>query len=118
MILSFVRQERKCVAVRLGFANLRHMKTLPLSALLVPACVFCARGADYRIHKFEMKQLSNEFWSEGANFGDFNHDGKQDIVSGPYWWEGPDFTKRLEYAPATQNFKRKNENGGAEENVR
>lgn len=118
MILSFVRQERKCVAVRLGFANLRHMKTLPLSALLVPACVFCARGADYRIHKFEMKQLSNEFWSEGANFGDFNHDGKQDIVSGPYWWEGPDFTKRHEYAPATQNFKRKNENGGAEENVR
>src|SRR6478672_8631784 len=43
--------------------------------------------------------LSTDFMCEGANFGDFNHDGKADIVSGPYWYEGPDFTRRHEYMP-------------------
>jgi hypothetical protein len=41
--------------------------------------------------------MSRDFVSEGANFGDFNHDGKQDVVAGPYWYEGPDFTKKHEY---------------------
>lgn len=48
--------------------------------------------------------LSRDFMCEGANFGDFNHDGVQDVVSGPYWYEGPDFTKRHEYMPV-QKFK-------------
>src|SRR5262245_45353232 len=69
---------------------------------------------DYTVHAFKKKQLSNEFWSEGANFGDFNHDGQNDIVSGPYWWEGPSFEKRHEYAPAVANFKRKKEDGSEE----
>lgn len=41
--------------------------------------------------------IATDFVSEGASFGDFNHDGAQDVVSGPYWYEGPDFTKRHEY---------------------
>ena len=41
--------------------------------------------------------MTRQFVSEGANFGDFNHDGKQDVVSGPYWYEGPDFTQRHEF---------------------
>jgi hypothetical protein len=48
--------------------------------------------------------LTREFYSEGANFGDFNHDGKQDVVAGPYWYEGPDFTVKHEYMPV-QSFK-------------
>ncbi|MDB6057951.1 MAG: repeat protein, partial [Verrucomicrobiales bacterium] len=59
-----------------------------------------------KVHTFQKIQLSDEFWSEGANFGDFNRDGKMDIVSGPYWYEGPDFKVRHEYYPATQTFKR------------
>jgi hypothetical protein len=39
-------------------------------------------------HTFKKHQLSDQFWSEGANFGDFNKDGKGDVVSGPYWWKG------------------------------
>jgi hypothetical protein len=30
-----------------------------------------------------------------------------DIISGPWWWEGPDFKKRHEYYPATTTFKLK-----------
>lgn len=70
-----------------------------------------AVGAEYLVHKFERKQLSDEFWSEGANFGDFNKDGENDIVSGPYWWEGPDFTKKHEYYAPKETFKRKSDDG-------
>jgi len=62
-------------------------------------------AADYTIHKWKKIQLSDQFWSEGATIGDFNHDGKMDVASGPYWWEGPDFKVRHEYYPATQTFK-------------
>jgi hypothetical protein len=52
---------------------------------------------DYVLHTFKKLQLSDQFWSEGANLGDFNKDGKPDIVSGPYWWEGPEFKRRHAY---------------------
>src|SRR3989442_1208675 len=68
-------------------------------------------AADYTLHTFKRTQLSQQFWSEGANFGDFNHDGQMDVVSGPYWWEGPDFRKRHEYYPATNSFKLRQADG-------
>lgn len=51
------------------------------------------------IHQFDRIQLTDVFFSEGANCGDFNADGKMDIVSGPYWYAGPDFKQRFEYYP-------------------
>jgi len=57
------------------------------------------------LHQFTKIQLTDKFWDEGANFGDFNHDGKMDIVSGPFWYEAPDFKKGHEYRPATASFK-------------
>src|SRR5205809_6436653 len=76
-----------------------------LAALLSSGVAGFAK--DYLLHTFKKTQLSDKFWCEGANFGDFNHDGKPDVVSGPYWYEGPDFKKRHEYYPATQTFKKK-----------
>ena len=60
--------------------------------------------------KWKKIVLSNTFYSEGANFGDFNHDGKMDVVAGPFWYEGPDFSpgKRHEYMPV-QSFKPDND---------
>ncbi|MGI9242669.1 MAG: family 16 glycoside hydrolase, partial [Verrucomicrobiales bacterium] len=40
------------------------------------------------------RQLSDEFHAEGAAFGDINRDGINDIVYGPFWFEGPEFDKR------------------------
>ena len=56
---------------------------------------------------FTKHKLTDQFWSEGANIGDFNHDGKMDVVAGPYWYEGPDFTRRHEYSPAMEKFVRR-----------
>lgn len=49
---------------------------------------------------FKKLRLSEQFYAEGAYFGDFNRDGKLDVVAGPFWFEGPDFQKRHEYRPA------------------
>ncbi|MFM1769181.1 MAG: hypothetical protein RJA22_1710 [Verrucomicrobiota bacterium] len=54
------------------------------------------------LHSFRRLHLEKHYWSEGATFGDLNRDGKPDAISGPYWWEAPDFTRRHEmYAPRT-----------------
>jgi FG-GAP-like repeat/FG-GAP repeat len=59
------------------------------------------------LHTFTRLQLNDQFWSEGATFGDLNNDKVNDIISGPWWWEGPDFKKRHEYYPATTTFQLK-----------
>ncbi len=48
----------------------------------------------YTLHTFQRIQLSDQFFCEGANYGDFNHDGVMDVVSGPYWYAGPKYTER------------------------
>jgi hypothetical protein len=70
--------------------------------LLVALLAFIGfAGAHEPTIRFEKHRLSDVFLSEGANACDFNRDGKMDIVSGPYWYEGSDFTtKHLYYPPA------------------
>ncbi|MEN9674561.1 MAG: hypothetical protein RIS76_457 [Verrucomicrobiota bacterium] len=59
-----------------------------------------AVAAEPVLHTFRRQQLSDQFWGEGASFADFNRDGANDIVSGPWWYEGPALTNRHElYAP-------------------
>jgi hypothetical protein len=81
------------------------VKYLIVSVSVLFLCVSVVR-ADEPI-KFKRVQLHDQFWSEGASFGDLNNDGKMDVIAGPWWWEGPDFTKRHEiYAPtATFDLK-------------
>ncbi len=71
-------------------------------------------AAKYTLHTWKKIQLNNQFWSEGATFADFNRDGKMDVVSGPYWWEGPDFTKRHTIYADTRTFKLKKDDGTEE----
>ena len=68
------------------------------------ACSFPAMAEDFNLHRFERQQLTDVYFSEGANFGDINQDGKPDVVHGPLWFEGPEFTKQHEiYDPKPQN---------------
>ncbi len=56
-------------------------------------------------------ELTPNFWAEGACVADVNHDGKMDVLSGPFWYEGPDFKQRHVIYPAGQSFTVKNADG-------
>ena len=84
------------------------MRALTLALLTAAAAVTVgATPPAHDIHTFTKIQLSDQFWSEGATAGDLDNDGVRDIVSGPYWWRGPDFKQRREYYPATATFQLK-----------
>jgi hypothetical protein len=84
---------RLCQDIRMTKISIALVGTLSLS--------LSTFAADYTVHTWKKIQLHDLFWSEGANIGDFNHDGKMDVVSGAYWWEGPDFKVRHEYYDAS-----------------
>jgi hypothetical protein len=67
--------------------------TLSLIAigLLAGICGTKAEGAT-----FKKLTLTDKFYCEGAYAADFDRDGNMDVVSGPYWYAGPDFQKRRE----------------------
>lgn len=49
---------------------------------------------------FEKQHLTDKYYCDGIHFGDFNRDGKTDIVAGPFWYEGPAFkTAHAFYEP-------------------
>lgn len=50
---------------------------------------------------FQKLRLSELFYAEGASFGDFNKDGKMDVVAGPFWFAGPDFKTKHELRSPT-----------------
>jgi putative membrane-bound dehydrogenase-like protein len=78
----------------------------PFVAALFSLVAFGNRAIadDFLVHRFERQQLTDVYFSEGANFGDINGDGKPDVVHGPLWFEGPEFTKSHEiYEPKPQN---------------
>jgi len=83
--------------------------TLILSGFLFVGAV--AQGADYKLHTFRRIQLTDQFWCEGANIGDFNRDGKMDVVAGPFWWPGPEFKVRHEFRDASKTSKVKKPDG-------
>lgn len=49
--------------------------------------------------RFKKKQLSAMFLTEAVASGDFNRDGKPDLVAGPHIYFGPDFVRRTRLYP-------------------
>ena len=78
---------------------------LPLLAIFPLASL--AVGQDYQLHRFQRQQLTDVYFSEGANGGDINRDGVMDVVYGPYWYAGPDYKVQREiYKPVPQDTNR------------
>ena len=62
------------------------------------------RLPDKTSSNFRKQQLSDFYYSWSSGAADFNHDGTLDIVSGPYIYYGPDYTKYSEmYRAETVN---------------
>jgi len=54
--------------------------------------------------RFRMQRIDDFYYSWGAAAADFNHDGFLDIVAGPYYYLGPNYTTRREiYRAETVN---------------
>jgi hypothetical protein len=51
---------------------------------------------------FQKRILTDRYFCDGIGAGDFNRDGKPDVVAGPYWYEGPDFNVKHEFYPAQE----------------
>ena len=49
---------------------------------------------------FRMQRLSDFFYSWGAAAGDINHDGIPDVIAGPFYFTGPNYTERHEFTTA------------------
>ncbi|MEZ5323889.1 MAG: polysaccharide deacetylase family protein [Verrucomicrobiales bacterium] len=48
----------------------------------------------HALHSFQRQTLTDTYYSEGINTGDINSDGHMDIVHGPFWFAGPEFTQK------------------------
>jgi len=82
-----------------------YARSVRLCLIAIFACAVVgasssARAEDYVVHRFERIQLTDVYYSEGANFGDINGDGKIDVVYGPHWYAGPDYKNKQEIYPA------------------
>lgn len=62
------------------------------------------RSPEQTSSNFRKQQLSDFYYSWSSAAADFNHDGILDVVSGPYIYYGPDYTKTREmYLAETVN---------------
>jgi hypothetical protein len=64
-----------------------------LHAVLTVASVLFANAEDQPMLKFERQKIGEVIY-EACSIFDVNNDGVLDIVSGEYWFEGPDFKKQ------------------------
>ena len=53
-----------------------------------------AFAGEPKLPTFKKLRVTEEYYAEGCGFGDFDRDGNRDLVVGPYWFAGPEFTKR------------------------
>lgn len=82
--------------MRYGNGRLR----LAAAIVMMTACAraFALEGASRDAEppseiRFERVVLTDRYYCDGVTAGDINRDGKLDVVAGPFWYEGPEFTR-------------------------
>jgi Domain of Unknown Function (DUF1080)/FG-GAP-like repeat len=84
-----------------------HFKELLLFDLTQRAAGLAQNANHPRFH-----QMTDLFYAEGVAAGDLNQDGYDEVVAGPFYYLGPDYTMARElYPPATINLAGVGEHG-------
>ncbi|WP_026210615.1 FG-GAP repeat domain-containing protein [Flexithrix dorotheae] len=65
--------------------------------VILTACCTEQKVENVKERVFEKQILSTEFYAEGVGVGDINSDQVPDIVAGPFWFKGPDFTEKISF---------------------
>lgn len=79
-----------------GTVRFRNVQFKDLGRRVVPVAVTSKN--------FAKTVIDPMYYSWGPAVGDFNHDGRKDIVAGPYFWAGPTFEESREiYTPVQYN---------------
>ena len=58
--------------------------------------------------RYTMQRLSDFYYAWSATAADFNHDGVMDVAAGPFFYLGPNYTERREFA-ISQSFNPSNQ---------
>jgi hypothetical protein len=97
--------------------SLTRMKPIFLLSLLSVAGVVLSQSTPPPAldSSWKKQQLTDNFWAEGVAVADVDKDGHMDVLYGPYWFAGPDFTKRHTIYPDTQRTMAKLEDGSEKE---
>ena len=75
----------------LNCATAMQSSPFPLAAILAFAVSPTATEAQHLLHHFDRIELSDTYYSEGANAADLDNDGHLDAIYGPQWFAGPEF---------------------------
>lgn len=70
-------------------------RSVPLLLFLSTTSLLSLKGES--MPGWKTTVLHNDFYAEGAAFGDIDGDGISDLVSGPFWYQGPTFNERREF---------------------
>jgi hypothetical protein len=75
-----------------------HIHTRRVVLILI---VFLALSCSLKAEEVVWQKiaLTDQYYSDGVNAGDFNRDGDVDVVAGPYWYAGPEFTEAVAFYP-------------------
>jgi hypothetical protein len=73
---------------------------IALAATLASVAPSRVSAEDHVLRTFKKIKLTDQFFSEGMYFGDYNHDGKTDVTAGSRWYAGPDFQTVSEFRPS------------------
>lgn len=85
-----------------GPAAMANIKAISIIDLTKRAAGLARNAAES-----QSRQLTDLFYSEGVGAGDLNRDGYDDVVAGPFYYTGQDFTVAREiYPPTTFNADR------------
>jgi VCBS repeat protein len=81
------------------------MKSAPSWVFPVLVALLRGFGQEAGPVPFQKIRLNPQFYSEGIHFADLDRDGKQDVIAGPYWFPGPDYTRKIAFrAPRSSPF--------------